>query len=146
MVEAAVAADLRAIRGDAMDQKQIGQKVRARRVLLGLTGTALARKVRLTQAQVSRLENGLQGFRAATLARIAKVLGVPPIYFFVENEQPATVEMAQDLKKHGLEPSRGLRKALANPAFLRFLEKCAKAFNKDKKKLDRIAAAVKRVV
>jgi transcriptional regulator with XRE-family HTH domain len=129
-----------------LNSATIGQKIRELRSRMGLTTVTLGKKLRISQAQVSRLENGLQGFRSGTLTKIAKVLGVPPIYFFVEDERTATVEVAQDLGKRGLEPSLGLRKALANPAFLRFLEKCAEGFGKDRKKLDKIAAAVKRVV
>jgi transcriptional regulator with XRE-family HTH domain len=129
-----------------MDSAAIGRKIRELRNKMGLTTVTLAKKVRLSQAQVSRLENGLQGFRSKTLDKFAKVLGVPPMYFYVEDEEAATVNMAQDLVKRGLAPSSGLRKALANPAFLRFLERCAKGFGKDKKDLDKMAAAVKRVV
>ncbi|MHC4913961.1 MAG: helix-turn-helix domain-containing protein, partial [Planctomycetota bacterium] len=46
-----------------MDQKAIGRKIRELRSKMGLTTVTLAKKVRLSQAQVSRLENGLQGFR-----------------------------------------------------------------------------------
>jgi transcriptional regulator with XRE-family HTH domain len=129
-----------------MDSATIGQKVRDLRSKMGLTTVTLAKKLRLSQAQVSRLENGLQGFRSGTLAKIAKVLGVPPMYFFIEDEQAATAGVVHDLDKRGLEPSRGLRKALSNPAFLRFLEKCARAFIKNQTKLDKMAAAIKRVV
>jgi transcriptional regulator with XRE-family HTH domain len=142
MVEAAVAADLRAIRGDAMDQKQIGQKVRARRVLLGLTGTALARKVRLTQAQVSRLENGLQGFRSAVLIRFAKVLKVPPTFFFVTGEDASAGRVADELDDLGLTPSKVLRRALRNKAFLRFMERCAKTAAARRKNLVKMNRAL----
>ncbi|HOX06129.1 MAG TPA: helix-turn-helix transcriptional regulator [Planctomycetota bacterium] len=128
-----------------MDQKSIGQKVRELRARMGLTTVTLARKVRLSQAQVSRLENGLQGFRSATLAKFAKALDVPPIYFFVEGEETSTERIAEELEGQGLTPSRALRRALANPAFLRFAEKCAKSFRAHKKNLSRMEAAVRRV-
>jgi len=129
-----------------MNQKEIGQKIRELRSKMGLTTVTLAKKVRLSQAQVSRLENGLQGFRSATLIKFAKALNVAPIYFFVEGEETSTNKVAEELEGHGLTPSRGLRKALANPAFLRFAERCAKSYKVHKKNLVRMEAAVKRVV
>jgi transcriptional regulator with XRE-family HTH domain len=129
-----------------MDQKAIGKKIRELRSKMGLTTVTLAKKVKLSQAQVSRLENGLQGFRSATLIKFAKVLGVPPIYFFVEGAEASTTKVAEELDQVGLTASRGLRKALANPAFLRFAEFCAKAFKAHKKNLVKMEKAVKRVV
>ena len=129
-----------------MDQKVIGQKIRELRSKMGLTTVTLAKKVRLSQAQVSRLENGLQGFRSATLIKFAKALNVPPIYFFVEGEETSTNKVAEELAEYGLTPTRDLRKALANPAFLKFAERCAKAFKAHKKNLLRMEAAIKRAV
>jgi len=129
-----------------MNQKEIGLKIRDLRSKMGLTTVTLAKKVKLSQAQVSRLENGLQGFRSATLLKFAKALNVPPIYFFVEGEETSTSAVAEELEDYGLTASRGLRKALANPAFLRFAEKCAKSFRSHKKNLVKMAEALKRVV
>ena len=129
-----------------MDQKVIGQKIRELRSRMGLTTITLARKVRLSQAQVSRLENGLQGFRSATLIKFSKALGVPPIYFFVEGEDTSTAKVADALESYGLTPSRGLRKALSNPAFLKFAEKCAKSFRAAKKNLLKMEAVIKHVL
>jgi DNA-binding Xre family transcriptional regulator len=43
-----------------------------------MTTTELAKKVGISQAQISRLENGLQGFRSDTLLEIGLALGVSP--------------------------------------------------------------------
>ena len=61
-----------------MKSKDIGVTVRSVRTELGMTTTALAEKVGISQAQISRLENGLQGFRSDILVRTAKALKVPP--------------------------------------------------------------------
>jgi transcriptional regulator with XRE-family HTH domain len=61
-----------------MKPKAIGAIAKARRTELGLTTTQLAAKVGVSQAQVSRLENGQQGFRSPTLVKLAKALKVPP--------------------------------------------------------------------
>ena len=54
---------------------------------LGMTTTQLARRVGISQAQISRLENGLQGFRSTTLFKIAKALGKEPFYFLMNDKQ-----------------------------------------------------------
>lgn len=66
-----------------MKPKDIGATVRSRRTELNLTTTDLAKKVKISQGQISRLENGQQGFRSATLVKIAEVLKVPPFRLFM---------------------------------------------------------------
>lgn len=58
------------------DARIIGEAFRIERERQGLTTTELARKVGISQAQISRLENGKQGFRSPTLERVARALGV----------------------------------------------------------------------
>ncbi len=59
-------------------REAIGRKVCELRDSQNMTTTALAKKAGISQAQVSRLENGLQGFRSDTLLDIALALGVKP--------------------------------------------------------------------
>ena len=70
-----------------MKPKQIGAIVRALRTELGMSTTALAKKVKISQAQISRLETGQQGFRSGTLMKIAKVLKVPPFRLFMTDDE-----------------------------------------------------------
>ena len=70
-----------------MTPKQIGTTVRTIRQELKLTTTHLADEVGISQAQISRLENGLQGFRSGTLVKIAKVLKVPPFRLFMTDTE-----------------------------------------------------------
>jgi len=63
--------------------KDIGATVKAIRTELGMTTTALATKVGISQAQISRLENGQQGFRSDTVGRLAKALKIPPFRLFM---------------------------------------------------------------
>ncbi len=58
--------------------KAIGEKVRELARARGGTTITLAKAIGVSQAQVSRLENGLQGFRSATLLKISIALGVKP--------------------------------------------------------------------
>jgi len=127
-----------------MDQKSIGKKVRELRSRMGLTTVTLAKKVGLSQAQVSRLENGLQGFRSATLLKFCRVLDVDPVYFFIEGQDASAGKVTKELESRGLAPSLGLRKALANAAFLRFAERCARIHRAHKKNLVRMVQLIKR--
>ena len=129
-----------------MNQKAIGQKIYELRVKSGMSGWDLARKVGMTQAQVSRLENGEQGFRAATLVKFAKVLGVPPVYFFVDGTNTVNMQLDKDLAEKNIKYLKTLRKEIANPVFLRFAEKCADRFKSDRSKLKDMERAIKMVV
>lgn len=131
--------------GALLDSVAIGHRVRELRKKQGLTTVTLAKKLRMSQAQISRLENGLQGFRSITLNRIAKVLGVPPIYFLVEAENVSAQRIAEELEARGLTPSGTLRKALADPAFLRFIKQCARAMDAHRKNLGRMDTAIRRL-
>ena len=70
-----------------MKAKDIGTTVKQLRTELGMTTTDLAKKVRISQAQISRLENGQQGFRSGTLVKIAKALKVPPFRMFMTDKE-----------------------------------------------------------
>ncbi len=93
--------------------RDIGVRVSALRQERRMTTTDLARRVGICQPQISRLENGQQGFRpstgsvrqaygpslsragrpervegrSGTLFNIAKALGKPPFFFLVNDEQ-----------------------------------------------------------
>ena len=70
-----------------MINRNIGTRVKAVRQDRKMTTTDLARRVGISQAQISRLENGLQGFRSGTLLKIAKAPGKPPFYFMMNDKQ-----------------------------------------------------------
>jgi len=65
----------------------MAKRMREVRKQKGMTTTKLAEKVGITQAQVSRLENGHQGFRSATLEKIAKALKVPAVVLATDDEK-----------------------------------------------------------
>jgi transcriptional regulator with XRE-family HTH domain len=127
-----------------MDQKFIGRKIRELRSKMGLTTVTLAKKMKLSQAQISRMETGLQGFRSVTLMKLARALEVPPIYFFVEGEEVSPSKIAEELRAQGLTASKDLRKALTSPAFLKFAEGCAKAMKAHRRNLLKMKKAVDR--
>ena len=79
----------------ALKSKQIGATVKAIRTELGMTTTALAQKVGISQAQISRLENGQQGFRSETLVKLARALKVPPFRLFMTDKEWAKWQRAK---------------------------------------------------
>jgi transcriptional regulator with XRE-family HTH domain len=70
-----------------MTIKEIGVTVKALRQKLGMSTTVLAKHVGISQAQISRLENGLQGFRSDTVFRISKALKIPPFRLFMNDAE-----------------------------------------------------------
>ncbi len=70
-----------------MTNRDIGARVSALRQERSMTTTELAQRVGISQAQISRLENGRQGFRSDTLFKIAKSLGKPAFYFMMNDRQ-----------------------------------------------------------
>jgi transcriptional regulator with XRE-family HTH domain len=75
----------------------IGQKIRARRNLLGLSQTELANAAGITFQQVQKYEDGTNRVGASRLQQFSEALGVPPSYFFegaptAGKKQPAPQE------------------------------------------------------
>lgn len=61
---------------------RIGQRVRTRRMELGLSQDSLARVLGVTFQQVQKYEKGVNRISAARLFTIAESLGAPVSYFF----------------------------------------------------------------
>lgn len=66
----------------AGNQAAIGKAVKETRMGRGISMTDFAKKVGVSQAQISRLEDGQQGFRTATMQKIAEALGLVVIIHF----------------------------------------------------------------
>jgi len=122
-----------------MNNKEIARRIGSLREKLGITTAELARRSGLSQAQVSRLENGKQGFRSATLARIAKALEVKPVYFFIED----TANVEEGAPVYGLAAGGELVEALRSPEFVRVAERLADAFMHQRQAFEAIDLAVK---
>ena len=60
----------------------IGQKIRARRNVLGLSQTELADAAGITFQQVQKYEKGTNRVGASRLQQFSEALDVPPSYFF----------------------------------------------------------------
>jgi transcriptional regulator with XRE-family HTH domain len=128
-----------------MDSRVIGRKVSALRGKLNMSATELAKRVGISQAQISRLENGKQGFRSNTLNRIAKALGVKPIYFFLE-EESAEGSTAERAPIYGIAAGGELVEALRSAEFVRVAEMIAAAYFDQKDAFKAIELAVKAIV
>jgi transcriptional regulator with XRE-family HTH domain len=84
-------------RGTTAVDVYIGQKIRARRNLLGLSQTKLADAAGITIPQIQKHEKGVNCVGASRLQQFSVALGVPPSYFFegaptVGKKQPAPRE------------------------------------------------------
>ena len=69
-------------RGATAVDVHIGQKIRTRRNLLGLSQTELADAAGITFQQVQKYEKGTNRVGASRLQQFSETLGVPPSYFF----------------------------------------------------------------
>ena len=70
------------VRGATPVDAHIGQKIRARRNLLGLSQTELADAAGITFQQIQKYEKGVNRVGASRLQQFSEALGVPPSYFF----------------------------------------------------------------
>jgi len=66
----------------------VGQRVRQRRVLCGLSQTELANAIGLTFQQLQKYERGMNRISASKLWQISQVLDVPVQWFFKEFSDP----------------------------------------------------------
>lgn len=73
--------------------KHVGERVRMRRMLLGMSQEKLGEQLGLTFQQVQKYEKGVNRIGASRLFDLAQVLGVP-IQFFYENMSAAVSGLA----------------------------------------------------
>jgi transcriptional regulator with XRE-family HTH domain len=62
--------------------KHVGQRVRMRRLMLGLSQMKLADALGLTFQQVQKYEKGVNRISGSRLQHISQILHVPPAFFF----------------------------------------------------------------
>ncbi len=122
-----------------MDKKDIGHRVQTLRKKLGLTMRELANRTDLSQGQVSRLENGRQGFRSATLMRVAKALGVQPYHLYL----PEAEDEPGGAPPVGAPLAVALKKALRQPDFVALIESVAKAYREEPSRFRAIESVVR---
>ncbi len=76
-----------------MTSRDIGLRVTRLRETRNLSTTGLARKVGISQAQISRLENGKQNFRSPVLLKIAEALDLPVFYLVMTDDEWETYQL-----------------------------------------------------
>jgi transcriptional regulator with XRE-family HTH domain len=69
-------------RGPTAVDTHVGQKIRARRMFLGLTQTDVAEASGISFQQIQKYEKGSNRVGASRLQQISDTLGVSPFYFF----------------------------------------------------------------
>lgn len=74
----------------------VGNRVRQRRSLLGMSQTALGKAAGLTFQQVQKYERGANRLGASRLFEFARILDVPIDYFFAEMERKAASTPTRD--------------------------------------------------
>src|ERR1700731_1131034 len=94
----------------------IGQKIRARRIFLGMSQTELADAAGIKFQQIQKYERGTNRVGASRLQQFSDALGVPPAYFFdgaptVGKKQRAPQE--GELSEHSIVSFLGTREGAA---------------------------------
>ena len=83
--------------------EHVGNRVRLRRTLLGMSQERLAEQIGLTFQQVQKYERGTNRVSSSRLFDLSRVLDVPIRYFF--EEMSAGVEAQSPGQLHGAAPS-----------------------------------------
>jgi transcriptional regulator with XRE-family HTH domain len=80
----------------------VGNRVRMRRLLLGMNQETLANALGLTFQQVQKYEGGANRVSASRLSAMAEILGVPISYFFgdLRTDDAADSPEDQRLREH----------------------------------------------
>jgi transcriptional regulator with XRE-family HTH domain len=73
-------------RGPTPADVRFGQKLRTRRLMLGLTQTELGAAINVTFQQIQKYERGRNRVRASMLEKLAGTMGVPITYFFEQSD------------------------------------------------------------
>ena len=103
---------------------QVGNRVRLRRMLVGMSQEKLGEMLGLTFQQVQKYEKGVNRIGAGRLYQVANILGVPVSYFYEDvperqSEQLHANEHASPPVMEFLSSGEGLQLALA---FMRIKE------------------------
>ena len=78
--------------------KHVGARVRMRRLILGMSQGKLGEALDVTFQQVQKYEKGANRIGASRLQQLARVLDVPPAYFFEDapSGEPRAAGFAED--------------------------------------------------
>ena len=71
-----------------------GNVIRELRIERGWTGAELARRSKISPAQISKIEKGLENLRMPTLLKIAKALAIKPSVFLMTADEREAFDVA----------------------------------------------------
>ncbi|MBD2799314.1 helix-turn-helix transcriptional regulator [Xenorhabdus sp. M] len=78
----------------------VGQRIQAKRKELGMTATALAKKIGISQQQLSRYERGINRINLTHLVDISKLLNTDISWFFqdcfINDEEEESINKLTD--------------------------------------------------
>jgi transcriptional regulator with XRE-family HTH domain len=111
------------------NDKEVGRRIRTRRLICGMSQTTLAEHLGITFQQVQKYEKGTNRVGAGRLQRIAKILGVPVSSFFgidAETPQSAAIQFLDNAYAVRLvQAFSKLEDAQLRKRFVEVLEACA---------------------
>ena len=76
--------------------KHLGNKLKLRRLALGLTQTKVAKAINVTFQQIQKYEKGTNGVSSNRLMQLSQFLKVPIIYFFEDFKEFKDVTSSED--------------------------------------------------
>jgi transcriptional regulator with XRE-family HTH domain len=106
-----------------LKDEDIGRRIRARRLGIGMSQSDLGKKLGLTFQQVQKYEKGVNRVGSGRLQEIARILGVSTSSFFEEEEDTQaitdfidTAQAARLIRAYSRIKDPKLRRALVNMA------------------------------
>ena len=78
----------------------LGEKLRMRRLSLGLTQTKVANAINVTFQQIQKYEKGTNGVSSSRLIQLSSFLKVPITYFYedyIDSSQTDSTDLTKDL-------------------------------------------------
>jgi transcriptional regulator with XRE-family HTH domain len=85
---------------EALDRR-IAQRIRGRRIALGITQDQLAQSLGVSYQQIQKYETGANRISAVRLERIARRLAVPIGWFLAAEVEPSEVREIASVTPHG---------------------------------------------
>ena len=76
--------------------KHLGNKLKLRRLALGLTQTKVAKAINVTFQQIQKYEKGTNGVSSNRLMQLSQFLKVPIIYFFEDYKEFKDINTSEE--------------------------------------------------
>ena len=79
--------------------KHLGNKLKLRRLALGLTQTKVAKAINVTFQQIQKYEKGTNGVSSNRLMQLSQFLKVPIIYFFEDFKEFKDINPSEEMNE-----------------------------------------------